>query len=465
MSLRMKVKFKMQDMELCKYRMDKKIKIANGQGFWGDSIDAPMRLIKNPSIDYLTLDYLAEVTMAIMQKQYNKNPNAGFASDFVLFIRDNYMHMMNNDIKVITNAGGVNPHTCANRIKEIDDRIKVAVVDGDNILNEIHNYINDGVCFDNLDTGESVESIKDSICSANIYVDSFIVSEALAENPHIVLGGRITDPGLVVGPCVYEFGWNRDDYDKLALSTVAGHIVECGAQCTGGNHTRWWEVDNLADIGYPILEVNSSGQFIVSKDESTGGLINRMTVVEQLLYEMGDPKRYLSPDVTVDFTSIDLVDNKNNTVSINDVNGKAPTDTLKVAINYISGYKANGKLTVTAPYAEKKANKISEIILDRLKKKGVEFDKHRVDLIGYNSCSADVLELPKNPNEITVSISVKDKSRDKLEQFSKELAPVITNGPPGVTGFSGGRPKIQEVISYWPTLIPKSMVQTKVKVY
>ena len=445
--------------------MAKTIKIANGQGFWGDSIDAPVKLIKNPSIDYLTLDYLAEVTMAIMQKQYNKNPNTGFASDFIVFIKNNFIDMINNNIKVITNAGGVNPHICAKLIKEIDSSIKVAVVDGDNILDQIHQYIDDGVAFNNLDTGKSIESIKESICSANIYVDSFIVSEALALNPHIVLGGRITDPGLVVGPCIYEFGWNRDDYDKIALSTVAGHIIECGAQCTGGNHTRWWEVDNLAEIGYPILEIQESAQFIVSKDSSTGGLVNKMTVIEQLLYEMGNPKRYLSPDVTVDFTSIELTDNNDNSVSVTGVNGSAPTDTFKVAVNYISGYKANGKLTVTAPYAEQKANKISEIILDRLKKKGVEFDEHRVDLIGYNSCSANVLELPENPNEITVSISVKDKSRWKLEQFAKELAPVITNGPPGVTGFSGGRPKIQEVISYWPTLIPKSMVNTKVEMY
>jgi len=445
--------------------MDKIIKIANGQGFWGDSIDAPVELIKNSSIDYLTLDYLAEVTMAIMQKQYNKNPNAGFASDFVIFVKDNFVHMIDNNIKVITNAGGVNPHACAKLIKEIDSKIKIAVIEGDNILDNIHQYIDDGVTFDNLDTGESIELIKDSICSANIYVDSFIVSKALEEKPHIVLGGRITDPGLVVGPCLYEFGWDDNDYHRIALSTVAGHIVECGAQCTGGNHTRWWEVDDLASIGYPIVEIKESGRFTISKDKDSGGLINKMTVIEQLLYEMGDPKRYLSPDVTVDFTSIDLIDNNDNTVSVLDVKGAAPTDTFKVAVNYISGYKANGKLTVTAPYAVNKANKIAEIILSRLERKGVVFDEHRVDLIGYDSCTADVFDLPKNPNEVTLSISVKDKSREKLEKFSKELAPVITNGPPGVTGFSGGRPKIQEVISYWPTLIPKSMVNTKVRMY
>ena len=354
----------------------------------------------------------------------------------------------------------------AKKIKDVsNNKLKIAVVEGDNILDQIHGYIDNGIEFQNLDTGESINKIKDSICSANIYVDSFIVSKALSGNPNIVLGGRITDPGLIVGPCIYEFGWNENDYDKLALSTVAGHIAECGAQCTGGNHTRWWEVEDLASIGYPILKIENSGKFMVLKDKSTGGLINKMTVTEQLLYEMGNPKKYLSPDVTVDFTSIDLTDNNNNTVSVNHVDGYAPTDTFKVAVNYISGYKSNGKLTVTAPYAIKKANKISEIILDRLKQKGIEFDDCRVDLIGYNACSSDVIELPENPNEVTISISVKDKSRDKIEKFSKELAPVITNGPPGVTGFSGGRPKIQEVISYWPTLIPKSMVKTNVKVY
>ncbi len=446
--------------------MKKKINIANGQGFWGDSVDAPYTLIRNKNLDYLTLDYLAEVTMAIMQKQYNKNPDYGFASDFVQFVIDCKQEILSNNIKVITNAGGVNPYKCAERIKEkTSDSIKVAVVEGDNIVDEIQDYISNGISFDNLDTGESIDRIKDSICSANIYIDSFIVAEALSYDPHIVLGGRITDPGLVVGPCIYEFSWNKNEYNKLAAATVAGHIIECGAQCSGGNHTRWWEVEDFTNIGYPIVSIEPEGLFNVSIMEQAGGLINRMTVTEQLLYEMGDPKEYLSPDVTVDFTSVFLKETEKNTVAVSNVTGMKPSDTFKVAVNYISGYKANGKLTVTAPYAIKKAKKISDIILSRLKAKGINFSDYKVDIVGYNSCTAKVLDTSDNPNEVVVSISVKDQSRTNIEHFSKEIAPLITNGPPGITGFAGGRPKVQEVISYWPTLISKSMVKTKIRMY
>ncbi len=446
--------------------MKEQIKIANGQGFWGDSVDAPYKLIKSNNLDYLSLDYLAEVTMAIMQKQYNKNNDYGFASDFVQFVVDCRQDILSNSIKVITNAGGVNPYKCAELIKEkTSDTIKVAVVEGDNIVDKIHDYISDGLSFDNLDTGESIEKIQNNICSANIYIDSFIVAEALSYDPHIVLGGRITDPGLVVGPCIYEFNWNRDEYNKLAAATVAGHIIECGAQCSGGNHTRWWEVEDFTIIGYPVVSIKPDGLFNVSKMEQTGGLINRMTVTEQLLYEMGNPKEYLSPDVTVDFTSVSLKETEKNVVAVSNISGVKPSDTFKVAVNYISGYKANGKLTVTAPYAIKKAQKISDIILSRLKAKGIDFSEYKVDIVGYNSCTAKVLDTADDPNEVVVSISVKDRSRTKIEHFSKEIAPLITNGPPGITGFSGGRPKVQEVISYWPTLIPKSMVKTNIRMY
>jgi hypothetical protein len=446
--------------------MSKIIKIANGQGFWGDSVDAPFDLINNADIDYLTLDYLAEVTMAIMQKQYNKSKDRGYANDFVDFVEKSMGVIISKNLRIITNAGGVNPYKCAEEIKKrTTNKIKIAVVEGDNIVDKINGYIEKGVSFNNIDNGKRIEEIKDSICSANIYIDSFIVAEALKSQPHIVLGGRITDPGLIVGPCIYEFAWRREEYKKLAAATVAGHIIECGAQCTGGNYSRWWENDNFTNIGYPIISINQDGLFDVYKDKGTGGLVNKLTVTEQLLYEMGNPREYLSPDVTVDFTSIKLNDREDGTVSVSNVEGSKPTDTFKVAVNYISGYKANGKLTVTAPYAIEKAKKISEIILDRLKRKGIVFDEHRVDFIGYNSCSAATLEVDKNPNELTMSISVKDQSKSKIETFSKELAPLITNGPPGITGFSGGRPKVQEVISYWPTLISKSMVETKIKVY
>ena len=446
--------------------MKKTINIANGQGFWGDSVDAPKTLINNKNLDYLTLDYLAEVTMAIMQKQHNKDPKRGYAYDFVEFVSHSVDQILENNIKIITNAGGVNPYACAENIKNrTNEKLKVAVVEGDNIIDKIDQYIDSGIKFDNLDNGKNILEIRDKICSANVYIDSYVVAEALKHSPNIVLGGRITDPGLVVGPCLYEFRWDNKDYNKIAAATVAGHILECGAQCTGGNHTRWWEIENFVDIGYPIVSISDNALFDVHKDPKSGGLINKLTVTEQLLYEMGNPKKYLSPDVTVDFTSINLEDKNNNTVSVSNVKGMAPTDTFKVAINYISGYKANGKLTVTAPYAKQKAEKIGEVIIDRLKRNDITFDEYKIDYVGYNSCSAETLPINKDCNEVTVSISVKDKEKAKIERFSKEIAPLITNGPPGITGFAGGRPKVQEVISYWPTLISKDIVNTNVRIY
>ena len=289
----------------------KSIRIANGQGFWGDSVDAPVNLINYGNIDYLTLDYLAEVTMSIMQRQKIKNPDSGgYATDFVKLIDRTIHKILENNIKIIANAGGVNPDACKKKLLEIAKKhnldLKVAVVKGDDIYSKIDVLINEGENFKNLYTGESISIIRDSIYSANVYIDSFSVSEALNTGADIVLCGRISDPGLVVAPCIYEFGWSREEFNKLASATVAGHIIECGAQCTGGNFSKWMDVDSLHNIGYPIASVNEDASFEISKPENTGGVINKFTVSEQILYELGDPQCYISPDVCVDFTSFTL---------------------------------------------------------------------------------------------------------------------------------------------------------------
>ena len=446
--------------------MKKMIRIANAQGFWGDSVNAPVEMLKYGDIDYLTLDYLAEVTISIMQRQKLKNPNLGYAKDFVDLVVDNIDLIKQNNIKIITNAGGANPIACAKAIKsniKNSESIKIAVIEGDDIYEKLDKYVDDIDTFENIDTNESFHLIRSKVTSANVYIDSFCVKDALSLGADIVLCGRVTDPGLTLGPMLHEFNWLKNDFNKLASGTLAGHIIECGAQCTGGNFSGWENVDNYDNIGYPIVNMHSSGDFYISKPENSGGLLNKYTVIEQILYEMGNPKMYLSPDVVVDFTSFSIIE-KDNFVHIKNVRGSKPTKTYKVSLSYENGYKASGQLTLTGPNVYDKAIKTSEIIWKRLENYGVFFDNKKTEFLGYSSCHKDVIPTPQNTNEIVLKLSVKDKDIDKIKSFSKEIAPVITNGPSGITGFSGGRPKPQNIVAYWPALISKDKIQTSIKV-
>ena len=444
--------------------MKKIIKIANGQGFWGDSIDAPVNLVKNGHIDYLTLDYLAEVTLSIMQKQKQKNSKWGYATDFIDLVKRILPEIDNNQLKVITNAGGVNPDSCRDELLKLTDNVKIGVVKGDDIFKDIDILRKQGVSFSNMDTGQDFEDISDKIYSANVYIDSFCIADALDKGARIVLAGRVSDPGLALGPCIHEYNWSKNEFDKIASGTLAGHITECGAQCSGGNYTNWKDVPDLANIGYPIIEMTNSGDFAITKHANTGGLINKHTISEQILYEMGDPKKYISPDVCVDFTSFQLVEKNENCVNINGVKGYKPTDTYKVSISYFAGYKATGQLTISGPNAYEKAKLTSEIIWKRLKSAGYEYEDTLSEYLGISSCHGSIDRVPDQINEVVLRLSVKDSDKNKVNRFGKEIAPVITTGPPGVTGFAGGRPKAQEIVAYWPTLIPKDLIKTKVDV-
>jgi hypothetical protein len=448
--------------------MKNMIRIGNGQGFWGDSIDAPVRLAKDGPLDYLTLDYLAEVTLSIMQRQKLKNPNAGYARDFIDLVGRILPEIQNDGLKVITNAGGVNPNSCRDELlklsKSTDSPIKIGVIQGDDIFPTLADLRKQGVAFDNMDTGYSFDSIIDKVYSANVYINSSTIAEALDKGAQIVLAGRVSDPGLALGPCIYEFGWKADNYNLIAAGTLAGHITECGAQCTGGNYSRWQDVPDLADVGYPIIEMQPNGEFCITKHENTGGLVNRETVGEQVLYEMGDPNHYISPDVCVDFTSFKLNDLGDNKVAITNVVGLTPTDTYKVSISYFAGYKATGQLTVSGPNAYEKAQLTAEIIWKRLKNSGVSFEDTSTEYLGISSCHGEINSIPTQINEVVLRLGVKDANKDNVNRFGKELAPIITSGPPGITGFSGGRPKAQEIVAYWPALIPKELVHTKVDV-
>ncbi len=445
------------------------IRIANGQGFWGDSVDAPVRLIEEGPLDYLTLDYLAEVTMSILQKQKRRDPARGYAADFVQLIDRVLPSLRAKGVKVIANAGGVNPVACREALFEVarshDARgMKIGTVTGDDILERLDELIACGVQLANMDDGRAIDTIRDEIVSANVYIDSFGIADALKQGADIVISGRTTDPGLVLSPLIAEYGWGKEEWSLLAAGTVGGHIIECGAQCTGGNFSRWWEVEGWDRLGYPVLEFDADGSFIVTKHDGTGGMVTVDTVSEQLLYEMGNPKAYLTPDCVVDFTSIQLKQNGKDRVRVSEIQGARATDTFKVSIAYLEGYKALGQLTVSGPDAVAKARVCADALWGRLSRAGYAYEKTITELVGLDSCHGAIPGSGREPDEVVLRVGVKDVDRKKVDRFGKELAPLVTSGPPGITGFAGGRPKATEVLGYWPALIPKHHLETCVEV-
>jgi hypothetical protein len=451
--------------------MDRVIRIGNGQGFWGDSIDAPIEMLTRGPLDYLGLDYLAEVTLSIMMRQRLKDPSRGYASDFIELLRRVLPTIAERGVKVVTNAGGLNPAACRQEVfrvaRELGLRgISVGVVEGDDLLPRLDDVLAAGCCLEHMDTGQPMAEVREKVLSVNAYLGARSVAAALDQGAQIVLAGRITDTSLALGPLVHEFGWAEDAWDLLAAGTVAGHIIECGAQATGGNFSRWWEVPELWDVGYPVLECSADGTFIVTKHPGTGGLVTRDTVAEQLVYEMGDPHAYITPDCVADFTSIDLEQAGEDRVRVAGVWGAPRTPFYKVSASYQAGWKASGQLVISGPRAVEKARLAGEIVWKRLARAGVKFaDDDRVtEIIGAGACHPGVGTAAEDPPEVVLHLAVRGEDRGAVARFGYELAPLVTAGPPGVTGFAGGRPKPQEVVAYWPALIPKSLVDSQVRV-
>lgn len=451
--------------------MKEKIRIASGQGFWGDLIDAPVSQVNAGQIDYLVMDYLAEVTMSILQKQKNKNPDHGYARDIPELMEKILPQCIEKNVKVITNGGGVNPISCAKEIIKVAEKLnipklKIGVVLGDNIVDNIDEIIEQGCHLNNMETGEEIDLHKNKLLSANVYFGAFPIVEALKNDAQIVITGRTTDTGLTLAPMIYEFGWEKENSNLMSAGTVAGHILECGAQASGGNLLADWQsVENMAEIGFPIAEAFPNGEIIITKHESLGGKVSLETVSEQLLYEIGDPTNYITPDCVADFTSIKIEDLGNNRVKIYDIKGLPETEFYKVSCSYSDGYSANGSLTYSWPQALTKAKAADKILRKRLENLNLQFDEIRTEFIGYDATHGPLsVKLDEDQiNEVMMRIAVRSKDYKSVERFGRELAPLILTGPPSVTGFAGGRPKPSEVVAYWPALIPKKLVQPKVE--
>ena len=441
------------------------IRIANGQGFWGDWLEAPVRLVEQGPIDYLALDYLAEITMSILQKQKQADPNLGYARDFPPLIARIAGHIRERGVRVIANAGGVNPIACAREVVRQAPGLKVAVVLGDDVYPRLDEFLAKGYQMRDMDTGEPIGAIRGRIQSANVYIGALPLAEALATGAHVVVAGRSTDTALTLAPMVHRFGWQPDDYDKLAAGTIAGHIIECGAQCTGGNcQVDWQSIPNMADIGYPIVEAEPDGTFVVTKHPAAGGRVTTHSVKEQLLYELGDPKHYITPDCVADFTSIQLAGDGPDRVRVTGIRGGARPPSLKLSISYTNGWKAIGTLVYSWPQAMEKARAADRIVRERLDRLGLRFDEIYTEYFGVNACHGSAAPPNPDPPEVQIRIGVRGQDRKAVDRFTRELIPLVLNGPPGATGFGEGRPAVREIVAYWPALIPREEIATRVEV-
>jgi hypothetical protein len=447
------------------------VRVGAGQGFWGDWLEAPRRLVEGGPIDYLMLDYLAEVTMSILQKQKERDPAMGYARDFIGAIESVLPAVLDGKVRVVANAGGVNPPACAAALSALATkagaagRLQIGVVTGDDLLPRLDELVDGGHTLANMDSGDSLSTVRDRVIAANAYIGSVPIVEALARGAHVVVTGRSTDTALTMAPLRHEFGWKSDDWDRLAAGIIAGHIIECGAQCSGGNClVDWRSIPNIADIGYPIVEAAPDGSFVVTKHPRTGGRVSVATVTEQLVYEMGDPRAYITPDVIADFTTIQLAGDGPDRVRVQGIKGRPATDKLKVSIAYRAGFKAVGTLVYAWPDALEKAQLADRVLRERLDRLGLRFDKILTEFVGASATHGPLAPPSPDLPEVQFRIGVRGEDRAAIERFTREIAPLVLNGPPSVTGFAGGRPKVEEIVAYWPALIDKRVVSTSVEI-
>jgi Acyclic terpene utilisation family protein AtuA len=402
--------------------------------------------------------------MSILQKQKERDPKAGYARDFLTAVQSVLPSITGRGLRVVANAGGVNPTGCAEALRPVAPNVRIGVVTGDDLLGRLDELVAQGHALANMDTGDPLTTVRDRVLSANAYIGSGPIVEALSRGAQIVVTGRSTDTALTMAPLRHEFGWTATDYDRLAAGIVAGHIIECGAQCSGGNCLYdWRDIPHLADVGYPIIEGSPDGTFVVTKHPGTGGRVSTHTVTEQLVYEMGDPRSYITPDVVADFTTIRLQSDGEDRVKVSGIRGSQPTDKLKVSIAYRSGFKAVGTLVYAWPDALEKARVADRVLRERLDRLGLKFDKVLTEFVGVSAAHGPLTPSTDAP-EVQLRVGVRSERKSDVEGFSRQIAPLVLNGPPSVTGFAGGRPKVEEIVAYWPALIDKRVVTPTVTI-
>jgi hypothetical protein len=446
--------------------MSDRIVIANCGGFWGDDPTAAHRQVEGGPLDYLVMDYLAEVTMAILQKQRQRHPEAGFARDFLTQLRDVLPACVERGVRIISNAGGVNPLACRDAVVElarelgIDDRVRVGVVLGDDIFGDLDGVLGSGEDLAHMDSGRPLAEIRDRVMSANVYLGAWPVAKALEMGANVIVTGRVTDTAVTLAPMIHHFGWEPDDWDRLAAGVIAGHIIECGTQCTGGNFTDWWRVPSFERMGYPLVEASADGSFVVTKHPGSGGLVSVHTVSEQLLYEMGSPE-YVAPDCMAHFDSVRVEQEGPDRVRVSGARGAPAPEKLKVSISFEQGYRSFGRLLVSGPDALAKARKVAESFWASA---GGE-DAYESALTQYIGWDASPPPLSvREPGEILVQVAARDADRARLEErFAPQLVPRVLGTVPGITYLADqGRPRVSGVVGYWPALIEREHVGVRV---
>ena len=452
--------------------MTRPLTIGNASGFWGDSIDAPARLVRQvPDLDFLTLDYLAEVSLSVMSIQLSRNPELGYARDFVDAVRSIApLWREGRATRIVTNAGGLRPMNCARAVAaalaecNITDK-KIGVVTGDDVLHILRETTGEEVkSFTNLDTYMPLDTIRERLFTANAYIGARAAADALDAGADIVITGRIADPGMAVAPALHHYGWRDDEYGKIANATVCGPILECGSQACGGIYTHWLEVPDLVHMAFPYCEVEEDGSFVVTIPEGAGGAVTEAIVKEQILYEIGDPGNYRSPDCTLSFLTLKVEQVGTNRVRVSGATGSPPPSSYKVNATYRDGYRASSQITIFGHRAVEKARRAGEVILERLKESGYTYARTNIECLGAGACVPGVTPEPELL-ETVLRITVHDPDKAKVERFTKELSSLACGGPQGSTGYAGARASVTPVFGFWPCLIEREKVAIKTEVF
>jgi hypothetical protein len=448
------------------------LRIAGASGFWGDRNDALLDQVRGGPVDFVLLDYLAEITMSILRVKKLRDPTAGYAGDFLKALGPALGDVVDRGVRVVTNAGGMNPRACAEAVVALARKaghtgLRVGLVEGDDVADQLGALADRGIPIANMDTGAAFSTIRERVLSANVYFGADPIAEALRAGAQIVVTGRCTDSALALGPLLFHYGWPADDWNRRAAGVVAGHVIECGGQASGGNFAGGWEsVPDLANLGYPIAEVEASGDFVVTKHPGLGGLVSAPVVKEQLLYEIGDPRAYLTPDASVDFTSLRLTDEGKDRVRIAGVRGGPPPEQSKVSISYQDGFTNAVGMTFVWPHALERAKATERLLLERSAKRGIQIDAHHVDWIGVNGSHGPMAPAPREePNEVLFRMAIRTRDRESAKRFGEEIAPMMLSGLPGAgSGLLTGRPEPRPIVNFWPALVPRDAATPRVEV-
>jgi hypothetical protein len=433
------------------------LRIANAQGFWGDDAEAAARTVSQAQVDVLTLDYCAEVSMSILARQKQKDPKLGYARDFLDTLKTLVPYIKRGG-KIVTNAGGLNPRSCCDAATKLlvesgASGTLIGIVEGDDVLPAVRGG---SERFEHLENKRPISDVLEKVITANAYIGADPVAQALAKGSKLIIAGRLADPSLTVAPAMAHFGWKTDDWDRLAGAAVAGHLIECGAQATGGIATHWLDVAGNGDIGFPIVDIEEDGSCVLTKPQNTGGEVSIRTATEQLLYEMGDPGNFLTPDVAVSILNVKLEQLGKDRVRISGAKGRPPTPSYKVSATYKAGFRSTCMLTIVGRDAVKKARRAGEIVHEKMKKRGFEPQRFNAELLGTGDAAGGLLGRREDLTEVVLRITCADERRETVEFFSRQLVPLVTAGPQGTTGYFDAKGEVREYYAYWPTLIDRN---------